>query len=111
MKEKKYLPLGTVVLLKGAKKKVMITGYLPVDKNKKNVYDYLACIWPIGYLDSETMLAFNEDVINNVYFVGCSDEEQKEFAKELSPHDRNEIKELIDKEKKDNDDFTFQSKE
>ena len=33
MKEK-FLPIGTVVLLKNGTKKIMITGYLPVSKDE-----------------------------------------------------------------------------
>ena len=41
---KKYLPLGSVVLLKGAKKKLMINGYATIDiKKKDKVYDYSGC--------------------------------------------------------------------
>ena len=37
MEEKKYLPIGTVVLLKGGKKEVMITGYCITPRG--DVYD------------------------------------------------------------------------
>ena len=33
---KEYLPIGSVVLLKDAQKKVMITGYTPIDMETKN---------------------------------------------------------------------------
>ena len=34
------LPIGSVILLKGATKELMINGYLPVDKETGEVYDY-----------------------------------------------------------------------
>lgn len=109
MEEKNFLPIGTVVLLKGAKRKIMITGYLPIYKKKNKVYDYSACLWPIGYLDSETMIAFDKEVIEKVCFVGYSNEEQQQFYETISSHDKNEVKELLEKE--NNDDFTFQNRE
>ena len=40
MKEK-YLPIGSVVILKGATKKVMITGFFSIaDQDQQVVYDY-----------------------------------------------------------------------
>ena len=48
MKEK-FLPIGTVVLLKDATKKVMITSYLIFakgDQEEKNMYDYGGCPYP-----------------------------------------------------------------
>lgn len=37
----KYLPIGTVVMLKGGTKRVMISGFCAIDgENVKNMYDY-----------------------------------------------------------------------
>ena len=41
----KFLPLGAVVLLKNATKRVMITGFCSIrkdDPNDKKIYDYIA---------------------------------------------------------------------
>lgn len=41
---KKYLPIGTVVMLKGGKKRIMITGFCCVNEEKNNkIYDYCGC--------------------------------------------------------------------
>ena len=50
----KYLPLGTVVTLQGATKRIMIIGYLPMTE-KNVVFDYSACIYPEGLLSSEQL--------------------------------------------------------
>ena len=48
--QEKYLPIGTVVLLKGGSKRVMITGFCSVDGNESDViYDYNGCVYPEGY--------------------------------------------------------------
>ena len=36
----KYLPIGTVVMLKGASKRVMVTGFCAI-KGNKQIYEFL----------------------------------------------------------------------
>jgi hypothetical protein len=85
MKPEKYLPIGTVVLLKDAEKRLMITGFLPVDtengKNKK--YDYCGCPYPEGVYTMEEILLFNHNDICKVFCFGYSDEEEIEFKERL----------------------------
>ncbi len=86
MKEKypKYLPLGSVVLIKNAQKRVMITGYTVIDVEKKDkVYDYCACVYPDGVISTEQTILFDHDDIDKIYCLGFSDAEQKEFASNL----------------------------
>ncbi len=52
----KYLPIGTVVGLKGASKKLMIIGYLPVT-SENQIFDYTACTYPEGVVISYKTLA------------------------------------------------------
>ena len=81
----KILSIGSVVLLKGGTKKVMVTGYLAVNnENQKEMYDYSGCLYPEGFLDSEQVLLFNSDQIEKVFFEGYVDEEQQEFTKKLN---------------------------
>lgn len=82
MKEK-YLPIGTVVRLKGATKKIMIMGYCPIEKEKNEMYDYSACLYPEGLVDSSKILLFNHDKIEQVYFVGNSDEEYQKINEQM----------------------------
>lgn len=82
MKEK-YLPIGTVVMLKGATKKIMIMGYCPIEKEKNEMYDYSACLYPEGLVDSSKILLFNHDKIEQVYFVGNSDEEYQKINEQM----------------------------
>lgn len=81
---KKYLPLGSVVLLKGAKKKLMINGYATIDiKKKDKVYDYSGCLYPEGVISTEQTTLFNHEDIERIFAIGFSDDEQKEFSKNL----------------------------
>lgn len=82
MKEK-YLPIGSVVTLKDATKKIMVIGYCPVEKEHNQMYDYSACLYPEGVIDSNRMLLFNHDQIATIHFIGLEDEEQKQNNEKL----------------------------
>ena len=80
-KEERFLPIGTVVLLKGGKRELMITSYCIMpsgevyDKNGKvenapQMYDYGACFYPEGMVTSDQLFAFNHDQIDRVCFKG-----------------------------------------
>ncbi len=82
---KKYLPIGTVVLLKGGQKRLMITGFCSIPKeDQSKVYDYTGCLYPEGVLNSEEVALFNHDQIEKIYFVGYKDEEEKQFKEKLN---------------------------
>lgn len=80
----KYLPIGTVVMLKGGEKRVMITGFCSVqESNKEKIWDYSACLYPEGILSSDRNLLFDHDQIEKIYHLGLIDEEEKEFQEKL----------------------------
>lgn len=84
MKYEKYLPLGSVVLLKGGKKRVMVAGFCAIsDEDKDKVYDYSGCVYPEGFMSSSQVLLFDHDQIDKVYYLGLSDDEDKEFKTKL----------------------------
>ncbi len=91
----KFLPIGTVVLLKGGKRELMITSYciMPTgevyDKNGKveidgQIFDYGACFYPEGMITSDQVFAFNHDRIDKVCFKGYETDNQKEISKVLN---------------------------
>lgn len=82
MKEK-YLPIGTVVTLKNATKKLMIIGYCPVEKTNNQMYDYSACLYPEGVIDSNKMLLFNHDQVATIHFEGYTSNEYKQNNEQL----------------------------
>ena len=81
----KYLPIGTVVLLKGANKRLMIVGFCTAEENnKEKVWDYNACLYPEGVLKSNQSVMFNHDQIEKIYHLGLIDVEEELFKKELN---------------------------
>lgn len=94
--EKKYLPIGTVVLLKGGKKQLMISGYATLPRGKvydKNgelqnvgltLYDYCGYFYPEGLISSDKIFAFNHEQIEKIYFKGYESEEYKQLEIKIS---------------------------
>lgn len=83
--EEKYLPIGTVVLLKNGTKPIMITGYLPMpsDSTDTIMYDYSACMFPEGLMSSDQNAVFNHEQIDRILFQGLKNEESIEFLNEV----------------------------
>lgn len=82
--QEKFLPIGSVVILEGGTKKIMITGFCSISEmDRTQVYDYSGCIYPEGYLSSNQICLFNHDQIEKVFFTGYESEEEKEFKKSL----------------------------
>ena len=81
----KYLPIGTVVLLKGGKKRAMITGFCSVaQENQDKIYDYSGCVYPEGYLSSNQVCLFDHDQIEKIYYLGFEDDEEIQFKDKLN---------------------------
>ena len=94
-KDEKFLPIGTVVLLKGGKRELMINSYciMPAgeayDKNGKvdvagQFFDYGACFYPEGMVKSDQLFAFNHEQIDRICFKGYETDNQKELSKVLN---------------------------
>ena len=90
----KFLPIGTVVFLKGGKKELMIISYCIVpagdvyDKNGKvdvgdTMFDYGGCVYPEGMITSDQLFAFNHDQIDRIVYMGYETDNQKEISKVL----------------------------
>ncbi len=87
----KFLPIGSIVTLKTATKKILIIGYLPQENGSDEVYDYSGVPYPEGLVDSKKLLLFNHIQIEEVNHKSLEDEETKDFLKRVS-----EIKEEED---------------
>lgn len=92
--QEKFLPIGTVVLLKGGKKELMIISYCIVpsgeayDKNGKidvtdTMFDYGACVYPEGMITSDQLFAFNHEQIGKILYMGLETPKQKEISRIL----------------------------
>jgi hypothetical protein len=80
----KFLPIGSVVLLKEGKKMLMITGYCVVDKEHQGaMYDYSGVIYPEGMLSSKQNLLFNHDQISHIIYLGLISQEFRNFENQL----------------------------
>lgn len=81
----RFLPIGTVVMLKGGKKRVMISGFASVGAEDNNkMYDYSGCIYPEGFLSSNQVCLFNHDQIDKIYHKGLVDDEEIKFKEQLN---------------------------
>ena len=78
-----YLPIGSVVLLTKGTKKVMICGRFQQQTDSGVVWDYSACLYPEGIIDSSQMYLFNNADVDRVYFIGFQDAEELEFRQYL----------------------------
>ncbi|MDE5889043.1 MAG: DUF4176 domain-containing protein [Bacilli bacterium] len=82
--EEKYLPIGTVVLLKGGTKKVMINGFCAVTEAKKDkIFDYRGCPFPEGVLESSGVALFDHDQIQEIVHIGYKHAESINFFDKL----------------------------
>ena len=80
----KYLTIGTVVLLKDAKKKVMITGFASMSpETGDTIFDYSGCPYPEGFLNYNEVCVFNHEQIEKVFFNGFVNEEDIVFKRIL----------------------------
>lgn len=87
MNTEKYLPIGTVCILKNAKKRLMVTGYAAKGKETGDkMFDYIGCLYPEGVISSDKNLLFNHDQIDKIFYMGYVDDEQKELMKKLKSY-------------------------
>lgn len=86
MSIKELLPIGTVVLLEGAEKRLMIYGVKQTDQETQEEYDYIGVVYPEGNMGQGTQFLFNHDQIREVFFKGFEDEERNEFIDKLNAY-------------------------
>lgn len=77
--EESLLPIGTVVLLKGGTKKLMITGFYSKSKNNEKIYQYNSCIFPEGFMDN-TFCLFDHSQIDEILYMGLRSDEHNKFV-------------------------------
>ena len=91
---KSLLPIGSVVLLNGGEKRLMICGRVQTDVATGKTYDYSACFYPDGIISSKELFMFNNENIRKIFFIGFQDGEEfafRQFMEEqLSAKENNE---------------------
>lgn len=83
MNFKELLPIGSVVLLKNATKKLMIYGVCQTDLTDNKDYDYIGVVYPEGNMGEGTQFLFNHNDIQEVFFKGYSNHERDVFLTNL----------------------------
>lgn len=82
--KKEYLPIGTVCILKGGTKKVMIIGFCSIPKeDSSKIFDYSGCLYPEGLISSNQICLFNNDQIEKIYHKGFDSQEDLDFKDKL----------------------------
>ena len=82
------LPIGSVILLKEAKKRLMIYG-IKQNRAEGKLYDNIGVLYPEGNLSQEYTYLFNHEDIESVFFLGFVDPEFTMY--------RNKLDEILNK--------------
>ena len=66
----KYYPIGTVVILKGGDRPLMIYGRKQIQQPANLIWDYVACLYPEGNISDKYTFFFQQEEIEKVLYVG-----------------------------------------
>lgn len=81
---KDYLPIGSIVLLKSGKKRLMVFGIIQADQEKPELeYDYIGVPYPEGNMGENYQYLFYHKDIVEVFFRGFEDVERQNFMSNL----------------------------
>ena len=99
MEKVDFLPLGTLVVLNGSIKKVMIAlraVYVPVNEDETDIkyFEYGAVLYPEGLVDGQ-LVYFNSEDVYKVIAVGYTDADDELLVEEI-----NEALEKVENEPK-----------
>lgn len=81
---KRFLPIGSVVLLKNSEKRIMIVGVKQKQVGTEKIWDYSACLYPEGIIDPKKLYLFDSEQIERLYFIGLQDGEGLRFLDTLN---------------------------
>ncbi len=84
----KYMPIGSVLSIKGSYKKYMIIGFNYDDQNGIS-YDYLGCEYPFGVSSNNAPTLFNHEMIDKVFHIGFINDQERAYKEQMSSHDQN----------------------
>lgn len=80
------LPIGSVVILKNAVKKLMIYGVGQTNQTDNKEYDYIGVMYPEGNMGEGSQFLFNHSDIDEVFFRGFDDAERTAFIGRLQKY-------------------------
>ncbi len=79
------LPIGSVVLLKGANKRLMILGYSRYKAgDQTKIYDYCGCTYPEGFISPDHTAVFDHSDIDQIFALGFQNDQQSAFRQKLT---------------------------
>lgn len=67
---REYFPIGSVVLLKGGTKPIMIFGVKQLEEGNNETFDYGGVLYPEGNIEPNFTYFFNHENIDKVLFKG-----------------------------------------
>lgn len=98
MEREKYLPIGTIVLLKNASKRLMIAGYCTTTIGETTkVWDYCGYRYPEGVGQKTDLRMFDHEQIDKIVYLGLEDDEEKKFTMHLDEIYKLSREELLNK--------------
>lgn len=65
-----YYPIGTVVVLEGGNRPLMVYGRKQTQAGSNMEWDYVACLYPEGNLGEEYNVFFQQEEISQVLYIG-----------------------------------------
>jgi len=77
------LPIGSVVLPKKEKRKLVIVGVKATEEGDVKEYDYIGVLYPEGDMGKGSMYYLNHGDIKKVYHRGYENEERADFIRRL----------------------------
>ena len=83
MKDTNYLPVGSIVLLKGSANKVVVLGYAVKEDNDNKIWDYVGGPFPVGIIKSDMNILFDIEQIDKVIHIGYKDEDTISFLEAI----------------------------
>jgi len=85
MEKVEYLPLGSIVIIKGGVRKVLIIarGVGAKIDGETRLFDYSGCVYPDGMVGENTLL-FNHSEIQKVIFKGYTDEDEELMVENIN---------------------------
>lgn len=101
MKVDEFLPVGTIIKLKGTDKLAMIVSHciIPTDKiynkdgevdaNSVLYYEYGICDYPEGLKRTNFMYAINHDKIERIIYIGFQNAKYSEYKEQLKELETN----------------------
>lgn len=86
MNVNELLPIGSIVLLEGAEKKLMIFGVGQTQLEENKDFDYIGVVYPEGNMGEGSQFLFNHSDIEEIVFRGYEDEERESFLEMLNSY-------------------------